>query len=137
MRRPKAAGPGVASTPQAPSFLGPRPLAAVLEELSAVLRTLPPERRGDAVGLVVGVALGAALGPGPDLVPDGLMTTREAAARCRVHPWTIRQAIRVGALPSVRLGRALRIQTRDLDAYLLARREGGWRGSLRRSSEFP
>jgi excisionase family DNA binding protein len=131
MSRPKAAGSGVASAPQAPSFLGPRPLAAVLEELSAVLRTLPPERRGDAVGLVVGVALGAALGPVQDPLPDGLVTTREAAARCRVHPWTIRQAIRVGALPSIRLGRALRIRTRDLDAYLLARREGGRRQAER------
>jgi excisionase family DNA binding protein len=131
MTRPTAGRPGVASAPQAPAYLGARPLAAVLEELAAVLVSLPPARRSAAVGEVLGVALTAALGPVEAPASDGLVTTREAAARCRVHPWTIRQAVRVGALPSVRLGRALRISVRDLDAYLLSRKEGGWRQAER------
>jgi excisionase family DNA binding protein len=131
MSRRRAGIPGVASAPQAPAYLGARPLAELLTELAAILSTMPPERRGRAVGDVIGTALVAALGQGDHPVPDGLMTTRAAAARCGVHPWTIRQAIRVGALPSVRLGRALRISVRDLDAYLLSRKEGGWRQAER------
>jgi excisionase family DNA binding protein len=131
--------PGITSTPQAPAFLGARPLAAVLEELAAVLSTLPPERLGDAVGAVVGVIVGATMRPIGDALAaaqrlqdarrDGLVTTVDAARRLRVHPWTIRQAIRSGELPHVRFGRCLRIKTADLEAFVAARRDGGWRRS--------
>jgi excisionase family DNA binding protein len=60
---------------------------------------------------------------------DGLVTTAEAARVLRVHPWTVRQAIQSGELPSIRIGRCLRIKVADLDRFVSERREGGWRRS--------
>jgi excisionase family DNA binding protein len=114
-----------------------RPLAAVLEELSAVLQRLPPEALGGAVAAVLGVVVREAVRPFQDVLAgvqalqdarrDGLVTTRTAAERLGCHPWTIRAAIQSGELPHVRVGRCLRIKTADLDAFVAARREGGWR----------
>jgi excisionase family DNA binding protein len=141
MSRRKAGISGVASTPQAPAYVGPRPLGAVLEELSAVLQTLPPARLGDAVGAVFGVLVREVHRPLQDVLAgvqalqdarrDGLVTTQEAARVLRVHPWTVRAAIERGELPHVRIGRCLRIKTADLDAFVAARREGGWRQAER------
>jgi excisionase family DNA binding protein len=137
MRPPKAGIPGVASTPQAPAGLGSRPIQAILEELSAVLRTLPPEALGGAVAAVLGVVVREVVRPFQDVLAgvqalqdarsDGLVSTRAAAQRLGVHPWTIRAAIQSGELPHVRIGRCLRIKVADLDRFVSERREGEWR----------
>jgi excisionase family DNA binding protein len=141
MSRRPAGISGVTSALQAPAFLGARPLAAVLEELAAVLSALPPERLAGAAGEVLRVLVGATMRPLWDTLVaterlqdarrDGLLTTADAARVLRVHPWTVRQAIRSGELPSVRIGRCLRIKAADLDAFVLSRREGGWRQAER------
>jgi excisionase family DNA binding protein len=139
MRRPKAGRPEVASAPQAPDYLGARPLAEVLAELAAVLQSVPPERLAGVVVEVLGVVVREAVRPLGDALAgaqrlqdarsDGLLNTQAAARVLGVHPWTVRQAIECGELPSVRIGRCLRIKTADLDAYVLARRAGGRRRS--------
>jgi excisionase family DNA binding protein len=137
MRRRHADLAASASGLQAPRPLGARPLAAVLEELAAVLQSLPPAALADAVGPVLGVVVREVYRPLEhvlagaqalqDARADGLVTTAEAARVLRVHPWTVRAAIERGELPHVRIGRCLRIKTADLDAFVAARREGGWR----------
>jgi excisionase family DNA binding protein len=114
-----------------------RPLAALLQELAQTLQSLPPEALGNAVGPVLGVVVHEALRPVVDALTaaqavyearrDGLVTTAEAARVLRVHPWTVRQAIQSGELPSIRIGRCLRIKVADLDRFVSERREGGWR----------
>jgi len=49
--------------------------------------------------------------------PSGLVTIKDAAARCGVHPNTIRNLILRGELRAVRIGaRIVRINATDLDA---------------------
>lgn len=47
---------------------------------------------------------------------DELRTVEEGAAYWRVHPQTIRNWIRNGTLPAVRIGGVLRIRRSDLEA---------------------
>ncbi|MEX2238084.1 MAG: helix-turn-helix domain-containing protein [Dehalococcoidia bacterium] len=49
---------------------------------------------------------------------DDLLTVQEVADRCRVHQLTIRRHIKQGRLRSVRVGRAVRVRSKDLDTYL-------------------
>lgn len=51
-----------------------------------------------------------------------LMTVRSAAAALKVCARTIQSAIARGELPVVRIGRAVRIDPRDLAAYVDSRR---------------
>jgi excisionase family DNA binding protein len=50
--------------------------------------------------------------------PPGLLTPHEAARRTGTHVETIRRAVRTGALPASRAGRAVRIDADDLDRWL-------------------
>ena len=57
--------------------------------------------------------------------PARLLTTNEVAARLGVHPVTVREWVRSGALASLRLGnRTRRVSEQDLAAFLRERREG-------------
>ncbi len=49
---------------------------------------------------------------------DTFLTIREAAERLAVHPDTIRRAIWRRDLSHYRMGRAVRIRTADLDAWV-------------------
>jgi excisionase family DNA binding protein len=113
--------PTVPSAPPAPLSFDD-----LLVELAKHLMVLPPKPRADAVARVVSAALLFGLQP-PESPRDGLVTTAQAAERCQVHAWTIREAIRRGELPHTRIGRCLRIRVADLDSFVAARREGGWR----------
>ena len=51
----------------------------------------------------------------PENNPNGLVTIKDAAARCGVHPNTIRNLILRGELRAVRIGaRIVRINAEDL-----------------------
>jgi excisionase family DNA binding protein len=58
---------------------------------------------------------------------DAWMTTEEAAAYLKVHPVTLRNWARQGAIASVKLGNrgGFRFKREDLDQFLGARRRGG------------
>jgi excisionase family DNA binding protein len=62
------------------------------------------------------VGFGGEATVGSDSLSDPLLTTREAADILRVHPRTVQRLVRSGALPAVRLGRAIRFERRDLSA---------------------
>ncbi len=47
-----------------------------------------------------------------------LLTVDEAARKARVCTMTVRRAIKSEVLPSLRFGRAVRIEEKALDAYL-------------------
>jgi len=58
--------------------------------------------------------------------PERLLTTDEVAERLGVHPVTVRNWVRSGALASLRLGhRTRRVTEQDLASFLRERREGG------------
>ena len=59
-----------------------------------------------------------------------LLTVQEAADKARVCTMTVRRAIKAQMLPSLRFGRALRIEETALDAYL--RRERATTGKAAR-----
>jgi excisionase family DNA binding protein len=67
--------------------------------------------------------------------PPGLLTPHEAARRTGVHVETIRRAVRTGALPASRAGRAVRIDADDLDRWL--RVDHGARSHAGRSRPRP
>jgi len=62
-----------------------------------------------------------------------LLTVLEIARALRVNPQTVRNWIRDGALPAVKLGRCVRIRRGDLETYLEASRVKA-RGAPRRSA---
>jgi putative molybdopterin biosynthesis protein len=47
-----------------------------------------------------------------------VLTLRETAERLRIHPETVRREINRGKLPAYKIGRHLRIEERDLAAYM-------------------
>ncbi len=47
-----------------------------------------------------------------------LLTVQDVARYCQVHEATVRRHIASGRLRSVRVGRAVRVRSEDLDAYL-------------------
>jgi excisionase family DNA binding protein len=53
-----------------------------------------------------------------------LLTVDDIAERLRVSTRTVRRWIDDGTLPVLRLGRAVRIEERDLQFFLAERREG-------------
>jgi excisionase family DNA binding protein len=62
-----------------------------------------------------------------------LVTIKDAAQRCGVHPNTIRNLILRGELPAIRIGaRIIRINTADLDAVFTPY-QGGEYGTWNRA----
>jgi excisionase family DNA binding protein len=61
-------------------------------------------------------------GPGPGILSSQLLTVEQVAARLGVSPKTVRRLMRRG-LPSVRLGRLVRFEQRDLLRWVEARKE--------------
>jgi excisionase family DNA binding protein len=55
----------------------------------------------------------------PKTMTDRLVTLAEAAAVLRVHPETIRRAIRDGRVEGVRIWRSLRIRQSTLDRLMV------------------
>ncbi len=49
--------------------------------------------------------------------PCQLMTVTQAAAELGMTEWAVRTAIWDGALPAVRIGRAMRVKLEDLEAW--------------------
>lgn len=49
---------------------------------------------------------------------DQLLTLRQVAGRLQVSMSTIHRRIKAGELPTVRIGRSLRVRPEDLDAYI-------------------
>jgi excisionase family DNA binding protein len=49
--------------------------------------------------------------------PHQLLTVAEVAERLRLHPITIRRHIKSGLLPAVRIGRAVRVRSVDVEAW--------------------
>ena len=57
----------------------------------------------------------------PDVpAPGQLMTVTEVADTLRVSTMTVYRLVSSGELPGLRIGRNIRIRTRDLDAFLAA-----------------
>jgi excisionase family DNA binding protein len=61
----------------------------------------------------------------PHLADATLLTKREAAERLSLGPRMVDIYIARGELPVVRFGRAVRIDRRDLAAFIEAHRDGG------------
>ncbi|MBP2316530.1 helix-turn-helix domain-containing protein [Azospirillum soli] len=57
----------------------------------------------------------------PHSQPPALLTIPQIAERLQVSSKTIRRWIAAGDLPTVRLGRQLRVQPQDLDLFLRQR----------------
>ncbi|MHB8732040.1 MAG: helix-turn-helix domain-containing protein [bacterium] len=55
----------------------------------------------------------------------GFLTPEEVAAALRVSPSVVRRLLRRGDLPSVRVGRAWRVDEEDLRRWIRRRRHGG------------
>lgn len=57
--------------------------------------------------------------PTPSMAEDQILTVAEAAALLKLHPETIRRAIRTGELPATKFGyRTVRINRSDLDKWV-------------------
>lgn len=62
--------------------------------------------------------------PGTVADPSELFTLPEVARLLKMSVVYVRREIAAGTLPTVRLGRSVRVSRTDLDAYIKARREG-------------
>jgi excisionase family DNA binding protein len=76
-----------------------------------------------------------AFGDQPEQIKPGeLVSIRDAAVAFNVHPNTLRNCIRDGRLPAVRLGaRIIRIRTSDLESLFTTYQNGEygvWRGRV-------
>lgn len=61
---------------------------------------------------------------------DTLLTIKQVAEILQVHEQTVRDYVREGVLPCIRLGRkAIRVSHDDLDSFLDSRRVASRRGS--------
>lgn len=54
-----------------------------------------------------------------------LLTSKETAERLRLTEWQLWALRRQGVLRAVKIGRAVRFDERDLQAFIDAHREGG------------
>jgi len=52
--------------------------------------------------------------------PDPLLTVHAAAKYLELKEWHVGELLRSGTIPSVRLGRALRVRVSALEAYIAA-----------------
>jgi excisionase family DNA binding protein len=57
-------------------------------------------------------------------VPDRLLTADEVAERLSIGLSTAYLLLQRGELPSVRIGRSVRVRPEDLGRFVVARREG-------------
>lgn len=62
-----------------------------------------------------------------------LLTVAEAAQRLSLGRATTYQLVRRGELPSMRVGRAVRVPVRALDAWITAHTSGGEIGNIDRN----
>jgi len=53
----------------------------------------------------------------------GLLSVEEVAARVKVSTYTVRRWVRQGRLAGIKIGRDWRVDERDLEAFLAARRK--------------
>lgn len=53
---------------------------------------------------------------------DQLLTVEDVSAKLRMHPETVRHMCRKGELPSYKVGKRIRINSRLLDDWLSRRR---------------
>jgi excisionase family DNA binding protein len=56
------------------------------------------------------------------LMDDDLLTVEEVAEDCKVSTQTVRNWIKTGALPAIKLGREFRIKREDLNVMVASRR---------------
>jgi excisionase family DNA binding protein len=56
-----------------------------------------------------------------DRTPTGYLTVSEVAAALRVSNMTVYRLVSAGDLPSVRVGRCVRLRADDVDQYLTGR----------------
>jgi excisionase family DNA binding protein len=56
-----------------------------------------------------------------DRTPTGYLTVSEVAAALRVSNMTVYRLVSAGDLPSVRVGRSVRLRVDDVDQYLNGR----------------
>lgn len=70
------------------------------------------------------IGSGAGTLPGTVADPSELFTLPEVARLLKVSVVYVRREIATGTLPTVRLGRSVRVARVDLDAYIKARRDG-------------
>ena len=54
-----------------------------------------------------------------------LLTTHQAAERLNISVDSIRRAIRRDELPTIRIGRSIRIDPHDIDRFTQTRKQGG------------
>jgi excisionase family DNA binding protein len=57
-------------------------------------------------------------------IPDRLLTAEEVAEKLSIGLSTAYLLLQRGELPSVRIGRSVRVRPEDLKRFVLARREG-------------
>jgi excisionase family DNA binding protein len=57
--------------------------------------------------------------------PDPLLPVRAAAEYLGLKEWHVGELLRTGTIPSVRLGRALRVRVSALEAYIAANTQAG------------
>lgn len=57
-------------------------------------------------------------GQRPTATQPRLLSLRDAAAALSLSHWTVRELIWRGDLPSVRVGRRILVDVRDLDAFI-------------------
>ena len=53
-----------------------------------------------------------------------MLTPEEVAEKLRVHPNTVRDYLKQGILPGIKLGRAWRVEEKDLEAFIKERKQG-------------
>jgi excisionase family DNA binding protein len=58
--------------------------------------------------------------------PLEMVTVREAAALLGVSRPTVEKYIKMGNIPSVRIGRCRRIRRRDVESFIRERTQWGW-----------
>lgn len=73
---------------------------------------------GDEGGTGQGPSAGDAAGGSDDGPVGSVLTVAEVAAALRVSTMTVYRLVNSGELAALRIGKNIRIRTRDLDAYL-------------------
>jgi len=53
-----------------------------------------------------------------------MLTPSEIAEKLNLHPNTVRDYLKAGVLPGVKLGRVWRVEEEDLDKFLKERKRG-------------
>lgn len=53
-----------------------------------------------------------------------MLTPGEIAERLNLHPNTVRDYLKAGLLPAIKLGRVWRVEEKDLKEFIQARKQG-------------